>query len=118
MAAQQLPHQAHYVRLEVALVEHGVQHAGTECPTSHKLGLEEVVQVVSSLALGRHSGREEGLSVVKETELQVQRTTCCVREEGGDTVGGRREEGGCTHVCMLLQLQQHTYTCTCVHAHM
>ena len=53
LTAQQPPHQIHNVRLEVALVEHGVQHAGTEGPSTSKLRLEQVGQVVRSVGLQR-----------------------------------------------------------------
>ena len=51
LAAEQLPHQLHDVGLEVALVQHGIQHAGAERLAGRKLWLEEVGEVVPSLAL-------------------------------------------------------------------
>ena len=51
LAAEQLPHQLHDVGLEVALVQHGIQHAGAERVAGRKLWLEEVGEVVPSLAL-------------------------------------------------------------------
>ena len=56
LTAEQLPHEVDDVWFEVALIEHCVQHAGTERPTSGKLGLEQVGEVVRPVGLGEGGG--------------------------------------------------------------
>ena len=50
VAAQQLSDEADDVRFAVALLQHGVQHAGTEGLAGCKLRLEQVGEVVSFVA--------------------------------------------------------------------